>query len=402
MLNEIKNIAIITPGTLPVPCSKGGAVETLIEFYLQENEINRTYHFHVISIYDEVSKKLANNYKNSSFYFYMQDNMFNKIKRFIYGKTCSSFYYNKYMDYYGKWAFKLINHLKPDAVIIENRQGFIFHAPVKHKYPIILHLHNDTLYNGIKFANKIADKFDLIITVSKYLKKRIESINTKSNIEVIYNGIELDKFTKTNYSFYNKKDFGLKDNDFVVIYSGRITEIKGIRELLKSFLYLKKYPQIKLLIVGSSNYGDQSKDDFTQEMYSLSKTIGEQIIFTGYIPYYKMPSIMKLADISIIPSICEDALTLVSIESMASGIPLIITHSGGIPEAVDSNCGIILDKCNLSILPSLIADAILLLYNDKDKRKKMSENCIKKASFFNKDIYTQKIFLSFNKILNTL
>ena len=49
----MKNICIITQCSLPVPTVKGGAVETLVEFILKQNEIKGKYNFTVISVADD-------------------------------------------------------------------------------------------------------------------------------------------------------------------------------------------------------------------------------------------------------------------------------------------------------------------------------------------------------------
>ena len=65
-----------------------------------------------------------------------------------------------------------------------------------------------------------------------------------------------------------------------------------------------------------------------------------------------MHYIYQLADISVIPSLCEDAAPLVAVEAMASGLPLIVTKSGGIPEYVSRKCALILEKDN-QLIPNL-------------------------------------------------
>lgn len=383
-----KQIAIITPGILPIPCTKGGAVENLIELYIQENEIINKFQFHIYSIYDKKAKELAAKYKHTSFHFFKPRNLSTRIKRYIYTNRHYNFYYNPYMDYYGYWAIKQLEKRKTDLLIIENRQGFILKNVFKKKYPIILHLHNDSLSKESPFAKEILNNYDKIITVSNYIKKQVDSIAPNSKTEVVYNGIDTGKFLSPK-PIYRREDFRLSKNDFIVLYTGRISPIKGIRELLQAFIQLKEYPQIKLLIVGSSNFGENTEDDFFKEMKVLSEQIKEQVIFTGYISHENIPSLLSNADIGIIPSICEDALTLSSLEDMAAGLPLIVTRSGGIPEAVNENCAIIVEKDkNLS---SSLAQSILYMYHNKAQRDSMSQAAIKRSRVFDKINYTSSM-----------
>ena len=62
-------IAFLTVGTSPVPATKGGAVENLIEDLLDENENKHCFDFSVLSLYEDKAWKQAKKYKYSDFYF---------------------------------------------------------------------------------------------------------------------------------------------------------------------------------------------------------------------------------------------------------------------------------------------------------------------------------------------
>ena len=60
-------IAVITSGFLPVPPSKGGAVENLLYNLIKENEVNEKFEFEIFSIYNEEASKIAKEYKKTKF-----------------------------------------------------------------------------------------------------------------------------------------------------------------------------------------------------------------------------------------------------------------------------------------------------------------------------------------------
>lgn len=66
---ERMKIAFLTNGTSPVPATKGGAVENLIEDLLDENEKRHSFDFSVFSLYEEKATEQSKEYKNSNFYF---------------------------------------------------------------------------------------------------------------------------------------------------------------------------------------------------------------------------------------------------------------------------------------------------------------------------------------------
>ena len=63
-------IAIVTSGVAPVPATKGGAVENLIEHIIKENEVQNKIKIDVYSIYDYEAKKISLNYKSTSFKYF--------------------------------------------------------------------------------------------------------------------------------------------------------------------------------------------------------------------------------------------------------------------------------------------------------------------------------------------
>ena len=78
------NIAIITSGYLPVPASKGGAVENIVENFIIENEIEKKVDFEIFSIYDEDAKKIAEKYKYTDFNFIKPNKLVQILDKLIY------------------------------------------------------------------------------------------------------------------------------------------------------------------------------------------------------------------------------------------------------------------------------------------------------------------------------
>ena len=63
----MKNIVIITDGILPIPAVKGGAVENLIELFLQINEVENTFNIVLFSKKNKKSQVLSRSYINTKF-----------------------------------------------------------------------------------------------------------------------------------------------------------------------------------------------------------------------------------------------------------------------------------------------------------------------------------------------
>lgn len=385
-------IAVLTSGLLPVPALQGGAVENLIDFYL---ELNEQMKFHQITVMSVIDKKVPDNKiknsQNSRYLFFRTDRFAYRVKRKIFGITKKkSFYYHSHIEYYLYKALKILRNEPFDVIVLENRPGYA--TRVRDMCPsarLILHLHNDLLSVDSKEASSIKSKLSSVITVSDYIKKRVEEQQPSIPIHTCYNGIDLSLF-QTNNKSSSRRDLKIKENEFVVVFSGRLIPEKGVKELLQAVRLMDKIP-LKLLIIGSNFFGNNLVvTDYMKELHHLAAEYQDRIIFTGFISYGMIPAYLQSADACVIPSLWEDPCPLSCIEGMAAGLPMIVTNSGGMPELVDDKCAIILDKS--SDLPKQIAEAVSYLFNNPSKRMEMSVGAKKRSLLFSKERFASTFF----------
>ena len=92
-----------------------------------------------------------------------------------------------------------------------------------------------------------------------------------------------------------------------------------------------------------------------------------------------------MSDIAVVPSIWNEPAGLVVVEAMASGLPLIVTNSGGIPEYTNEESSIIIDNDN-NIIGNIKA-ALEILIKDEKLRTKLANNGHIYAQQFNEKKY---------------
>jgi glycosyltransferase involved in cell wall biosynthesis len=202
-------------------------------------------------------------------------------------------------------------------------------------------------------------------------------------------------FSSKNTLSICRKSLGFSEDDFIIVYSGRINHEKGISELIDALLNLRNYPQIKLMVLGSSFFDNAKiEDEFISSLKNKAKEIEDKIVFTGYIPYNQVPDYLQLADIAVLPSMWEEPFGLTIVEAMAMGLPLITTRSGGIPEICEGTA-IIVERDN--IVNNLVS-SILDLYKHSEKRHEMAEASLKRAKLFDKETYAKNIFAAIENI----
>ena len=387
----MRKIAIILPGDkLPLPSVKGGAVESLVQCLLDYNEKYHTYNFVVFSVYNEEAALKSRSYKHTDFKYINTDSLNYKLKQVF------RWIYNRFFPYIGnQFINSVMNGMDTDYdyVLIENAPWFVIPLKRKMNMSMVQHLHNNYLGITSSFNQQIIDNSDFVLAVSKFIKNEILShLNcTPELISVLYNGISLERFGKSECLWSLREQLGISHDDFVFVFSGRLVPEKGIKELLLAIKQIQ-HLNFKLLIIGSSFFSSDRKTSFIEELQNLSSEL-PNVIFTGYIPYQKIQDYYHLANVAIVPSIGDEACPLSCIEFMASSLPLIVTDSGGMVELVDEDCAIII-KRNENIITQL-KDAMINLLNNKRKCQLMGEAARKRSTLFSDLVYSKK-FMDLN------
>lgn len=383
-------LAILTCGILPIPAVQGGAVENLIDFYLAYNDRNKIHDITIYSPWDAQVKYRPEITSSVNHYIYTDvTSLWARTERRIYKYLHTNEYYNYFIEYYFEKVFADLKKRDFDCIILENCPGFVYKLSQRGYKNLVLHLHNDLLNANTRYHETIFNGLTKIITVSDYVKKRVSTIQLSDKIQTIYNGIDLSMFSTKDMTSINREKVGFSANDFVIVYSGRINQEKGISELIDAMLQLKDNPQIKLLVLGSTFFNDSNCDnDFSRLLKEKAKSIKERIVFTGFIPYHQVPNYLQLADMAVLPSMWEEPFGLTIVEALAAGLPLITTRSGGIPEICEGVACIVNRDNVVNGLTSAIHD----LYEHPEKREQMAKASIDRAKLFDKDTFCQKFF----------
>ena len=389
------NIAILTSGTLPIPAVQGGAVENLIDFCLEYNDRHHLHDITVYSVYDPAVKKHpAYNSKVNHYRYYKTNGFIAKILKGIYLRIRGGReYYHYSVEYFFERAFWDLKRRKFDVIIVENRPGYVLKLSGKTTAKLVLHQENDYLNDQTPYHQKIFDAFDLIINTSSYITKRVYTINPNdSKCKTVLNGID----TKSFYCAkpFSRQQLELDEEDFVIVYSGRLTKAKGILELTQAIHQLNN-ANIKLLVIGADAYGaKQRTTKYIQKLQDEALKIQDSIKFTGFIDYQEVPSYLKMADIAVVPSMWEEPFGLTVVEAMAAGLPLITTRSGGIPEICEGVATIV----NRENIVNNLANAIFDLYNYPEKRQAMAKASLERSKLFDKETYAKNFFAAIESL----
>lgn len=392
-------IAILTSGILPVPAVRGGAVENLIDFYLEYNEQHRLHDITVYSVNDEAVVRHPALRSEVNHYRYVEVNSLKAkvAKRLYHLLHCKDEYYHYTIEYFLHEVVKDIRHCHYDAIILENRPGYALKLKTLTDVRLIYHLHNDKLNDLTADSQEIYAAATAIFTVSNFIKGRVQTINPlDTKTHTIYNGINLSAFSSSQ-EHANRALLGLLPDDFVILFSGRVTREKGIMQLIEAMTLLSDYPKIKLLVIGSSFYGNaDNNNDFARALKAKAEPLQYRICFTGFVPYDQMPVYLQQANVAVIPSVWDDPFPTTVLEAQAMGLPVISTRRGGIPEEVIPESAILLDADEH--LPEHIKEAVLDLYHHPEKRKAMGMAAKKRSLLFSKERYAKDFFDTLSRV----
>lgn len=178
----------------------------------------------------------------------------------------------------------------------------------------------------------IAKSSEFSIGISKASNQFLKKLKAKK-VYLIPNGVNTSYFQKTPNNL--RSSLGFNDEDILITYIGRLTQPKGVQDLIKAFNLLEKEKlnlNLKLLIVGDGTC-----------LEKLKKLVGNDpnIIFLGH--RKDVPEILNITDIFVNPSHYEGLPTSV-LEAASVGVPIVATNVGGTEEMFIEEMGYLVDK----------------------------------------------------------
>lgn len=326
-------ICIIMQQFFPVPAVKGGASEQLVNCLADENEKEKKIDITIISIFDSEAVKASKLYKNSKFEFIP---IKEKEGEFDYSSTDDSF---------KEYKFKIEKYLE--------NQDFDYIISVggkkEHVIESIPYRKRITYLHGPEIDGSLSQYYNKLIVVSDYIANRYykETDIPSNSIITLNNAIHIDNFNiKLNNEEKRKlkNKYNIGEDNIVISFCGRTSPKKGVEELIRAFKNVNQLKKSKLIVVGNRNFAKQVITSFEEKLFDIAKDIQDRVVFTGFIPNTELYKIHNISDIAVIPSIFNEPFGLTVIEAMASGLPLIVSDAGAIPDLVTKENAIIVNR----------------------------------------------------------
>ncbi|MBI5050082.1 MAG: glycosyltransferase family 4 protein [Nitrospirae bacterium] len=179
---------------------------------------------------------------------------------------------------------------------------------------------------------KSFDKVDHFICISETAKNNLEYEGiTPSKIEVVYNSVDLAFFSLGEKDHNLLTKLKISKTDKVIMFVGKLTSWKNPFTLLYALsVLIKKGLSVKLILAGQG--AQKSNLQKTAALLNLS----DKVLFLNFIENTELSKYYRLADVFVMPSMTtitwEDQFPFAVVEAMASGLPVVVTNSGGMPE----------------------------------------------------------------------
>ena len=221
------------------------------------------------------------------------------------------------------------------------------------------------------FSKLVLQNADTVIALTKDMKGKIQEICNRE-IRVIPNGIDLQEFNSTRRNGMQYKRQADTDEK-LIIYIGRFRSNKGVNYLIEAMNIIRQKNQCVRLLLGGDGPEEENLKYLTRQL-----KLGCNIDFLGQIPNKQVPQYMAAAYVFVLPSLNEGFPNVV-LEAMASGLPIIASKVGGLPEIIkEGENGFLVEPRN----PGQIAEKVLLLLQNTELRKIISTNNKEKAKVY--------------------
>ncbi len=235
------------------------------------------------------------------------------------------------------------------------------------RLPVVWHMRDLMTQPGARswLARAVRRIRPEVIAISQAVAGQFDGLPCR--VHVVPNGVPLQDFHPGEPREGLREEIGLPDGAPAVCVVGRLTPWKGHQVLLRAWAsVVRAAPDARLLVVGEVAFWE---DGYEDELRSLAADLGieDGVLWLGF--REDVADLLRLSDLLVLASI-DEPFGRVVIEAMATGLPVVATDSGGVPEiVVDGETGLLVPPER----PEPMADAIVQVLGDPSRAGTMGE-----------------------------
>jgi glycosyltransferase involved in cell wall biosynthesis len=229
-----------------------------------------------------------------------------------------------------------------------------------------------------------------LVACSEGLKKRALSFLASVVIDVIPNGVDLDRFhppeTTNSQDRLSNRSVPLK-----LLTVGRLSVTKRVEMLVDAARILHEDGcNVRLTIVGGGAFEQELKQ------LVLERNLSDIVEMTGRVESEQMPQVYRQNDVFVSASM-QEGMSNAMLEAMASGLPIVTTRCEGVEELIADN-GIVTEGAE----PDQIAQAIKTLADAPSARKRVSVAARERAEKFSWKSVAERYLSHYRNIVETV
>lgn len=235
---------------------------------------------------------------------------------------------------------------------------------------------------------RVFEQLDFVATPTRTAAALLKNAGLTREVTPISCGIDLERFKPTNEGLYLKHRFAIPDAKPVLLYVGRLDKEKNIDVILRALPKILSTTDVHLVLAGIG------KEKPKLEALTRKLGLDNAVTFTGFVPDEDLQNVYPMADVFVIAGIAE-LQSIVTMEAMASGLPVIAVNAMALPELVhDGENGYLFPNGDSQML----AEKVIAILSDQARRAQMAEKSLEII----KDHDINKVIARYESIYNEI
>jgi 1,2-diacylglycerol 3-alpha-glucosyltransferase len=213
---------------------------------------------------------------------------------------------------------------------------------------------------------KVFQQLDFVTTPTRTAAALLVKAGLKKEVVPVSCGIDLERFKPTNDGAYLRQRFAIPTDKPVLLYVGRLDKEKRIDMILGALPDISRVTGVHLVLAGIG------KEKRNLEELAEKLGIQQEVTFTGFVPDEDLQNIYRVADLFVTAGIAE-LQSIVTMEAMASGLPVVAVNAMALPELVhDGENGYLFSDGDRQ----MFTEKVIAILSDQAMRVKMSEKSL--------------------------
>lgn len=236
---------------------------------------------------------------------------------------------------------------------------------------------------GRRLIKRWAAKLDGKIAVSQAAVRHVERY-FPGYYNVIPNGVDVEHYGRDVEPLPEFMDGKLN-----VLFVGRPEKRKGLRYLIRAFVGVQRVlPESRLIVVGAGR--------FDRYESAVRNARLHDVVFRSHVPFAELPRYHHSAHVFCAPNTGFESFGLVLLEAMAAGLPIVASNIDAFAAVVTHGVEGLLVRPED---PQALADAIIELLRDPDRRARMGARGRDRAQFYSWDRVSQQVLSYYERLI---